>query len=60
MLFLRLQPDDCWSLRFRDLATVVTLMSPPRPVPGRDDLRRLMHRYPDIPRTNRTEDAKRP
>ncbi len=49
MLFLRLPPDLCWSLPFRDLAQALSLLAPPSPVPGRDDLCRLMRRYPDPP-----------
>jgi len=51
MLQLRLPPDTAWVARFRDLAAALEMLARPAATPARDDLARLMARYPD--RSNR-------
>lgn len=44
---LRLSPRDFWSMTPRELERALSVLSPGRAAPGRDELAALMRRFPD-------------
>jgi len=44
---LRLAPRDFWSMTPRELAAAMSAHASPVPAPGRDELERMMQRFPD-------------
>lgn len=47
MTFLRLAPNDIWSLGLAELNAVATVLATPSPAPRRAGVEALMRRFPD-------------